>query len=319
MQAQGNDLLRQLPPMVQLGIAWADRIDRAGRVGHATSNGRNGCSENRRCAWLAMATSSGSTEDASEGASRAVGRTLALLDFLSRADAPMGTREIARSLGLPLSATHRLLEALERHGFARRDPASRKFALSTRILELGMRLLDKLDVRQVALPVMREVRDRSEETVTLYMVEGTERVCVERLESQQAVRWVIRVGSRMPLHMGAPGKVLLAHLPPDQQHAVLRGTLHRFTEHTIVNPEELRLQLQEIRSQGYARSTGEHIPDSRTVAAPIWGYGDRGVVAALAISAPLMRFTSERQQLLISLVVEGAARISGMLGGRRNP
>ncbi len=251
-----------------------------------------------------------------EGASRAVDRVLSLLDLLSRADAPLGTREMARSLGFPLSATHRVLAALERHQYVRQEEGSGKYTLGTRILELSSRLLDKLDVRQAALPVMRQIRDSCDETVSLYVVEGLERVCIERLESRQRVRSVIGVGSRLPLHVGASSKVLLAYLPPEQRESVLQGCLERYTEHTIADPEELRRHLEQVRSQGYARSVSEHIPDAATLAAPIWGHGERGVVAAMAIPVPLMRFTRERERLLLNLLLEGTARISRTLGAQ---
>lgn len=227
----------------------------------------------------------------------------------------MGTTELARSLGFPLSGTHRLLATLKLRGFVTQDPASRKFTLGLKILELGTRLVDKLDIRKVALPVMLEMRDRCDETIGLHVVDGLERVCIERLESQQGVRRVISVGSRLSLHAGASSKLLLAYLPRNQQDAVLGRALERYSEHTISDPDELRASLEEIRRQGYACSAGEHVADAGTVAAPIWGHGGREVLAALSILVPLMRFAPERRSELLSMVVEGADRISSILGG----
>ncbi len=252
--------------------------------------------------------------DGGVSASRAVDRVLTLLDVLSLAEGPMGIRELARSLAAPPAAVYRLLASLEQHRFVSRDAATGKYSLGSKVLQLSARLLERLDVRQVALPVMRELRDRCDETVSLYIVDGADRVCIERLESRRGLRQVISLGARRALHTGASGKLLLAYLPEDHLQPLLQRPLERFTENTVCDPVELGRQLESIRSLGFARSVAEGSADSASVAAPVWRHGERVPVAALTIVMPVTRFTSEREEALTRLVVGAAAEISRRMG-----
>ncbi len=251
--------------------------------------------------------------------SKAVDRALTLLETLSCSSSPVGTRELARALDYPPTATHRLLATLELHGFVRKDPESEKYSLGTRILDLSSRLLESLDFRRVAIPIMREVRDRCNETVMLFVAEGSDRVCVESIESTHNLRSVGRIGSRRPIHVGSPGKVLLAYYSEDQLEAVLSRGLERITESTLADPDLLRQELARIRSRGWARSVGEGSLGNASVAAPIWGGMPPEVVASMSIQIPGVRFTPDREQPLIDLVREAAARISTMLGAPNQP
>ncbi len=247
--------------------------------------------------------------------SRAVDRALTILDVLSRSDLPLGTRELSRSLGFPLTATHRLLATLQHHDFVRQDPSSDKYTLGPKILEMSTRFLESFDVRRLALPIMRDIREKCDETVSLFIPDGDSRVCVETLESRQSVRRVMPVGIRLPLHVGATGKLFLAYLPTDQRDGMLQLSLERFAEHPITDASRLRHELETIRQQGWASSAGERRDSTGAVSAPVWGSAPQRIVAGLTISTPISRFTRERQDVLVALVREGAKAISEMRGG----
>jgi DNA-binding IclR family transcriptional regulator len=246
--------------------------------------------------------------------SRAVDRALTLLDTLSCSDSPLGTRELARSLSYPLTATHRLLASLEAHGFVQKDQETEKYSPGTKILQLGSRLLEKLDFRRVAIPIMRDMRDRCNETVDLFIADGLERVCVESVQSRQSVRWVAAVGTRLPIHAGAAGKVLLAYLPPERLDAVLSKNLEKVTASTITDSVLLRHELEMVRLNGWACSVGEGVTGNACVAAPIWGGMPPRMLAAMSISAPDTRFTQDQEQFFVELVRGAAAKVSAMLG-----
>ncbi len=252
--------------------------------------------------------------DGGSGASRAVDRTLTLLKVLGESQAEMGTRELARVLGIPVAATYRLLATLEQHHFVRRDAATDKFSLGSAILELASQLLENIDVRRVAAPVMEWTREKCNETVSLYVVDGHERVCIERMESRQGVRSVVAVGSRKQLHSGASGKILLAYMPEEQRQAVLQAPLARFTEKTLTDPVALSQELEQVCVKGYACSIGESSPDSWSVAGPVWAPREEQVKAALTIVAPMTRHNAETERTLCNLVIEAAAEISKRLG-----
>jgi DNA-binding IclR family transcriptional regulator len=161
---------------------------------------------------------------------------------------------------------------------------------------------------------MQELHRITRETISLYVMEGNERVCVERLESPQNVRIVARVGRRIPLYAGSAGKVFLAYLPLERCKAVLRETPPTaITDFTIVNREKLMDELAKIRTQGYSVSFGEWTADAAGVAAPI--FGTRGeVIAAVTISGPIARFTEEVVQRYTPDITRMAASISREMG-----
>ena len=186
---------------------------------------------------------------------------------------------------------------------------------------MGIRLLNwsgiflaTLDIRAVAMPIMTELQQLSRETISLYVLDGTDRVCVERLESPQNVRIVARLGLRLPLYAGSAGKVLLAFLNEVQQEKILTTVpLQPFTQHTITDLSLLREELAKIRKQGYAYSHGEWIEDASGVAAPVYG-PDRNVAGALTISGPSQRFNLEIIEKYGRDAVTAAMQISRLLG-----
>ncbi len=170
------------------------------------------------------------------------------------------------------------------------------------------------DVRTIALPVMVRLQEQTRETISLYILEGSERVCVERLESPETVRIVARVGRRIPLYAGSAGKVFLAFMPENRREMILRDIeLIPMTEQTITDMDALRDNLDQIREKGYAVSRGEWIIDASGTAAPI--FDQRGLItAAISISGPGQRFTDEKIKEIADLLVKETAQISFELG-----
>ena len=248
-------------------------------------------------------------------ASKSVWRAMRLLDQLSCCDSPVGIRELSRALGYPPTAIYRILSTMEISGFVRRAPDNPdKYVLGGKILQLGARLLEKLEVRRVALPVMTEVRDRCNETVDLFVADGAERLCVESVPSRQSVRWVATIGTRMPIYAGAAGKVLLAYLPDRQLEGILSKGLQKITSTTITDVDQLRDELMAVRARGWARSVGEYVAENACVAAPIRGGMPMAVQAAISIAVPVTRFTPSLEKMLVDLILEAADQISAMLG-----
>jgi IclR family transcriptional regulator, KDG regulon repressor len=241
-------------------------------------------------------------------------RAVAVLDCFSLDRAELGVREIARMVNLSSSATGRILTAMKQMGIVSQNPETRAYSMGARTLTWAGVYAASLDVRNKALPALEELHESTRETISLYVLEGNERVCVERLESPQNVRIVARLGRRLPLYAGAAGKVLLAYLSPVRQAEFFQSaTLVPLTPRTIVNPELLLKELGKVRQDGFATSYGEWIEDAAGVAAPV--LDQRGeVVAALTISGPILRFNQENEARYCDEVKRVAARISQAMG-----
>jgi IclR family KDG regulon transcriptional repressor len=222
--------------------------------------------------------------------------------------------EIVQKLGMHKSKVSRILSTLASAGILIRSPDSKKYRLGSRVLEWATIFLSTTDLRTVVLPYIKELRSKVNETISLFVRDGDERICIEQLESSERIRMVVNNGERLPLHAGSGGKLLLAYLPEGERSKLIeRAGLPRFTSHTITSREELEKELKKIRKQGFAVSFEERIPFAATVCAPIRNHTGE-VVAALSIEGPVGRFSSERVEEYSVLVKDVTDKISQELG-----
>jgi len=255
---------------------------------------------------------------ASGGSARAAERTLDILLVFLREGRPLGISELSRMLRLPKATVHRLVAVLVGRGFLARGPGTPHYRVGLAAFQLGTRFLEQTHVRAAALPVIRELAAATGETVNLNVVIDGRRVCVEKAESTHDIRHAVELGRPLPLYAGASGKVLLAHLPEEQIHAVVRNGLRRLAARTPVDRAQLLRQLAEIRRRGVAVSSDERVDGASSVSAPIRD-GLGRVVAGLTISGPTYRFTPDRIRDFTARVGAGAERISRLLGWQGIP
>ncbi len=241
-------------------------------------------------------------------------RVVALLDCFSQDRPDLGVREAARMVGLSSSTAGRLMAAMKDIGLLNQNSTTRTYSLGGKVLSWAGVYTANLDVRKLALPLMEQLHQESRETISLYVLEGNERVCVERLESPHNVRIVARIGRRLPLFAGSAGKVFLAFVSISRRKALLDSmTLEPLTPRTIAQRDVLEAELDKIRALGYAVSYGEWILEASGVAAPVYNQ-DGEVAAALTISGPTQRFTEENTEKYSRMVTRVAHEISREMG-----
>ena len=239
---------------------------------------------------------------------RVVDRVVQILDLLAGAGQGLGVTEIARRLRLGKSTTHRLLSSLAKAEVVRLDPRTRLYHLGYRLLQWTSGWLDRMDVRTRALPSLRRLREKCQETVSLNLQEGLARVAVERLEASQEVRFVAELGKPLPLHVGAGGKAILAFLPAAEIDRVLKAAR--------LGPSgagRVRRALGEIRRSGYAVSFGERIPGSGSVSAPVSNHEGR-VIGSVSILSVAVRLSPDTVRSYGELVRQAAEAVSRDLG-----
>lgn len=247
------------------------------------------------------------------GGAKAAWRLIQVLSCFAERGGFLRARDVSSMLGIPRSTAYRLLNVLREEGYCRYDGDEQGYRLGLRILDLARIVLEGLDLRKLALPYMELLRSATGEGVSLNVRDGHYRVCIEKLESTHELREVSRVGTRVPLHAGASGKVLLAYAPDPFVEEYLAGTLVSFTEHTITDPDKLRRELVAIRSRGWSISRGERIEGVTAVAAPVFG-ANRSCVASLSLSGPFFRMEGAALRRHIALVKQAAGDISRELG-----
>ena len=247
-------------------------------------------------------------------------RASSILDILGQSSQGISIRELSAKLRLPKGTTHRLLSSLSYFGYVRQDPKTRDYFLGFKLVDLGQLLLSQLDLRKEAEPFLRDLAERTRETVHLVFLDRNEIVYIDKVETDQGssgLRMASRVGLRNPAHSCAVGKVLLSHLSEEELNGIIKEKgLGKRTENTITNPAQLKEHLKNVQAQGYAIDDEENEKGIRCVAAPIYNEGGK-VVAAISISGPAFRVTKKMiHETLKKEMTETALKISQRLGFR---
>lgn len=248
---------------------------------------------------------------------QSVDKALDILCSFSVEEPELGITELASKLGLYKSTIHRILKTLEDRGFIVQNFENQKYRLGFKLFDLGNAVVSRLEVKDVALPLMKELSAKTRETVTLNIIDNDQRVCIEKVESSEAVRNFVQIGGRNPLYLAASGKVLLAFLPNEEIERIIASKdLGVTVLGQLIKQDTLRSELQLIRQRGYAISKSERSLGSTSVAAPIRNH-DGTVVAGISVSGPESRFNEVTLGSIISEVMETAKRISNRLGWRQ--
>jgi DNA-binding IclR family transcriptional regulator len=227
--------------------------------------------------------------------------------------------ELAQTTGSTGSAVHRILTALKRKDVVVQDEASQRYSLSWSVLSLARSLSARADIRTLAHPRMVWLRDLSEETLTLNVRSGLNRVCIEQVESSHEVRWVAEIGRVVPLHSGVTGKVLLAHANPKEIEAYIRSLdAQRREDPAVPQRAALEADLKEIRERGYALAVKDRIRGISAISAPIPEPGGM-VSAALTLAGPAERCTAEKLRAWVPQLMKATAEVSELLGRNRWP
>lgn len=216
--------------------------------------------------------------------------------------------EIADKTALPLSTVHRLMSSLMKYGLIEQVPKTKQYKVGLTWMEIGLRIWDKIDVRAVARTVMEQLAAEVRESVYLNIPHGNDAIVLERVESSKTVRSIDNLGERIPLHIGAANKTILANMKPKEAERIVNAL--------VPEPErrqELLELLPQIRQNGYAVSYGEKTEGTASIAAPIIGYKQR-VVGALSIGVPSYRITEKVLAKLINRAQESAKEISHKIG-----
>ena len=245
-------------------------------------------------------------------------RASSILDILGKSPHGIAVGELSSRIKLPKGTTHRLLSSLSYFGYVRQDARTRDYFLGFKLVELGQLLLDQLDLRKEAEPFLRELAEKTKETVHMVFLDRNEIVYIDKVETDQhtsGLKMASRVGLRNPVHSCAVGKVLLADLSEEVvEHFIKEVELAKRTENTITDPIQLKEHLKLVRKQGYAVDDEENEKGIRCVAAPIFNEMGK-VVSAISISGPAFRITKKVvQDVLKKEVMETALNISQRLG-----
>lgn len=228
---------------------------------------------------------------------RSIERALDLMLAIERAEHPLGLTELARATGIHKATVQRIANVLERRGFLQKEQA--RYQLGAGIVPLARAFLTGNSLTKAALPILEELALVSGETASLFVRQGFDRVVVQRVNSPHPLRYSIRVGQRLPLHLGASGLVLAAAMPEVELQQLLDqlGETRLATGETLTR-EMLRQKIEQVRQRGFAISQEEREVGVVSVAAPVT-LSYRGTVAAIAVTGPPSRMAPEKVEYLV--------------------
>lgn len=246
-------------------------------------------------------------------------RAVDVLSVFSHARPSLGLKNIVAETQLPKTTVFRILTTLVERDLCDLDPVTGEYSLGFAMLRFADIRRRQTSIRDVVIPIMREIRDEVGETVVLSVRSGDFRVHVDSVEGLQALRRTVELGVRAPLYAGAASKVLLAGLEDEEIASYLERTpLAPIQQATITDRDVLLEEIRQVRSCGYAESKGELVmAGGAALAAPVRDYSGR-TVAVMDVLTPLVRYAAEQRARTIEQLLEGSRRASERLGYRHN-
>lgn len=240
-------------------------------------------------------------------------RTLLILEVLGKSDQPMTATQINEQLGLPKQTVHRLCVTLEENGFLTRPGNSKKYQVGRRLRDLGSGLLHNSRDHVARHQILKEVAESIGETVN-YAVPGNEGMnYLDRVETDWPFRIQLPIGTSVPFHCTASGKVFMASLTQRKRETLVASLyLRSMTQQTHTDPQALLDELNKIRRQGYSLDQEEFLEGMVAIAVPVVDPRGR-FVAGLAYHGPTQRMSLAEAIEGKDVLVSAAAKISNVL------
>lgn len=244
-----------------------------------------------------------------------VENSVRVLTAFTDQDAELSIAELTRRLRMPKSTVHRLAATLANIHMLEQNPDNAKYRLGILVFELGALARRKMDFAAIAKPFLMKLREETDESVHLAILDHLNVITVNSLESKQSIRMSLTIGMRKPSHATAAGKMLLAFRPQETVAQLFATNPAKKTPNTITDPVVFARELAAIRSCGYAVSDMENELGVRSLAAPVRDqYGH--VLAAVSIVGPAHRLSKKVLAGFSANVVQAGDDISSCLGYR---
>ncbi len=239
-------------------------------------------------------------------------RAILILDYLMEAKEKPNLTQIASALNIPNGTAFNILKTLEKYGLIERNLNSKQYELGMKLFQLGNNVKCIRELREAALPFMRELTRNTRETSQLGILFEDSLSFLEIIEGLSTTTRA-EMGLKLPLHAPAAGKVLFAYQPDEVITRILKERdFPRFTKNSLVAPDQILAELQKIREQGYAIDNEEVFMGTVCIAAPVFNHNKR-VCAAVGITGDALRIRTNLESF-IKAVQHAATNISIRLG-----
>lgn len=237
-------------------------------------------------------------------------RAIAILEAIAGADGPLGLVELMQASGLPKPTVHRIAHLLEGAELLVREAEGKRFAPGPRLASLALAALTHAAWRAPRHAILKALVDEIGETCNLTLLDGTEVVYLDRVETVWPLRLHFQTGSRVPAHCSASGKLLLSLLPARERRRILDNLPFSYhTANTITRRRDLEEALKRIRRERLSTDNEEYLDGTVCVAVPVESKA-RHVPAALAVHAPKTRMSLEQALQCVPALRRAAAGLA---------
>jgi len=204
----------------------------------------------------------------------AVKKAFQIINLIARQDKRLTFSDLSRELGISKSTLYGVVQTLERIGVVDRNAKTRRYTLGLALFELARTVYARIDLRDVARPIMEDLMRSTRQTVFLGIRSGDHASIVDIVESTQDLKITAHIGARLPLLIGATGKIFMASMADREADQLIRTVgLRRNTERSIIDPERYMEEIRKARDCGYALDDEEYLQGVRAVAASIHAQG----------------------------------------------
>jgi DNA-binding IclR family transcriptional regulator len=216
-------------------------------------------------------------------------RFLLILEEIAQIGKPVTPTEVNKALGLPKQTLHRMFTTLEDVGFLQREIDGRSYSPGARMRSLAIKTISSTRIRSARLAIMQKLSDRVKETVNLAIPDRDCMIYLDRIESDWPLRIQLPIGTKVPFHCTATGKLYLSTLTKQRLESLLNNlNFESHTSKTIIDPDALKAEIRTIKKQGFASDHEEFVDGMIALAVPIFDETKR-MTAALSFHAPTQR------------------------------
>ncbi len=221
--------------------------------------------------------------------------------------------QVAKLMNINRASSHRFLSTLKELGYADKDDSSRYY-LTSKVIALGMKVLDRFEIRKIARPFLQELSNKFNETINLGYFNGETVLTIDKIDSTEILRMDAGIGGGEPAYCTSLGKAILAFLPDQQLKNYLQATkLKPFTTNTVISIDKLKEELMHVRENGYAIDDEELSVGLRCVGAPLFDHNGQALYA-ISISGPSIRMGSKKIEEMRRELKKICQNLSGKMG-----
>ena len=279
------------------------------------TNSNDICAMNKTTASRPRGRPRNTDNEAAQGTVQALDRGLVLLKALAK-EGDSSVTDIALTVGLPTSTTHRILSTLQKHQFVDYDSKSQLWSIGLEAFRVGSTYLARTDLVETSRRLMHELTDSTGETANLAITEDGDVVFISQVETHNPIRAFFRPGTRGFMHASGIGKAILANMSKtDVEKILAKKGCPSFTDKTLSSPRNLFDDLERTKTRGWSLDDEETYTGMRCVAAPIFNlYGE--AIAGVSVSGPAVRFSDQALTGIGEQVMQAANEITRIIGGK---